>query len=65
MGIASRALRLLVQEVVERPLFAAAATSNGASLRVLQKTGFVIEHIRHSPDSERFAACEEAVLVLQ
>ncbi len=42
-GIASRALHLLLQEVAQRPLVAIAATCNGASLRVLQKCGFVVE----------------------
>ena len=64
-GIASRALRLLLAEVTRRPLFATAATSNGASLRVLQKCGFVIEEVRLSPASERYPECEEAVLVLR
>ena len=64
MGIASQALRLLLQEVAKRPLVATAATSNGASLRVLQKCGFVVEQVRFSPASERFPECEEAVLVL-
>jgi len=64
-GIASQALHLLLQEVVKRPLVAAAATSNGASLRVLQKCGFVVERIRLSPASDRFPECEEAVLVLR
>jgi RimJ/RimL family protein N-acetyltransferase len=65
MGIASRALHLLLQEVVKRPLVATAATSNGASLRVLQKCGFVIEQVRLSPADERHPECEEAVLVLR
>ena len=65
MGIARRALSLLLQEVSQRPLVAIAATGNGASLRVLQKCGFVIEKIRHSPASERFPECEEVVLVLR
>ena len=65
IGIASRALHLLLWEVANRPLFAAAATSNGASLRVLQKCGFVIEQLRLSPASERYPTCEEAVLVLR
>ena len=64
-GVASRALRLLLREVAQRPLVATVATGNGASLRVLQKCGFVIEHVRHSPASERYPACEEAVLVLR
>src|SRR6185312_16464752 len=36
-GIASRALQLLLEEVTSRPLIATAATTNAASLRVLQK----------------------------
>jgi hypothetical protein len=63
--IASRALRLLLQEVTKRPLVATVATGNGASLRILQKCGFVIEEVRRSPASERHPACEEAVLVLR
>ena len=65
MGIASRALHLLLQEVTKRPLIATAATSNGASLRVLQKCGFVIEQVRLSPVTDRHLECEEAVLVLR
>lgn len=65
MGIASRALHLLLQEVAERPLVAVAATSNGASLRVLQKCGFVVERVCLSPASDRYPECEEAVLVLR
>jgi len=64
-GIASRALHLLLREVARRPLVATAATSNGASLRVLRKCGFVIEEVRLSPASERYPECEEAVLVLR
>jgi RimJ/RimL family protein N-acetyltransferase len=64
-GIASRALELLLGEVVKRPLIATAATSNGASLRVLQKCGFVIEQVRDSPGDERHPPCEEAVLALR
>jgi RimJ/RimL family protein N-acetyltransferase len=65
MGIASRALHLLLGEVTKRPLVATAATSNGASLRVLQKCGFVVERVGLSPASDRHAECEEAVLVLR
>ena len=65
MGIASQALHLLLREVTKRPLVAAAATSNGASLRVLQKCGFVVEQVRLSPASDRFPECEETVLVLR
>jgi RimJ/RimL family protein N-acetyltransferase len=65
MGIASRALVLLLQEFAKRPLVATAATSNGASIRVLQKCGFVIEQVCLSPARERYPECEEAVLVLR
>lgn len=65
MGIASRALHLLLREVTKRPLVATAATSNGASLRVLQKCGFVIERVHLAPATERYPECEEAVLVLR
>jgi RimJ/RimL family protein N-acetyltransferase len=63
-GIASRALHLLLGEVVNRPLVATAATSNGASLRVLRKCGFVVQQVRLSPADERHPECERAVLVL-
>ena len=65
MGIASRALERLLSEVADRPLFATVATSNGASLRVLHKRGFVIEQVRHSPATDRYPECEEALLVLR
>jgi RimJ/RimL family protein N-acetyltransferase len=63
-GIASRALNLLLLEVPTRPLYAHVATSNGASLRVLQKCGFVVERVQVSPASDRYPECEEAVHVL-
>jgi RimJ/RimL family protein N-acetyltransferase len=64
-GIASRALQLLLQEVAKRPLVAAAATSNGASLRVLRKCGFVVEEVRRDPATDRYPECEVAVHVLR
>lgn len=64
-GIATRALQLLLGEVASRPLVAIAAISNGASLRVLQKCGFVLEQVRHAPGTERYLECDEAVLVLR
>ena len=65
LGIASRALHLLLAEVATRPLVATVATSNGASLRILQKCGFIVERVGHSPATDRYPACEEAVLVLR
>ena len=64
-GIASRALHLLLEEVAKRPLVATVATSNGASLRVLQKCGFVVEQVRRDPASDRYPECEVAVYVLR
>ncbi|MGZ4419075.1 MAG: GNAT family N-acetyltransferase [Gaiellaceae bacterium] len=39
-GIASAALRILLAETAERPLYARAASDNVGSLRVLEKAGF-------------------------
>ena len=64
-GVASRALQLLLEEVTRRPLIASAATSNAASLRVLQKCGFVVERVSVEPADERHPASEVAVLVLR
>jgi RimJ/RimL family protein N-acetyltransferase len=64
-GLASRALHLLLREVTKRPLVATAATSNGASLRVLRKCGFVVELVRRDPATDRYPECEVAVHVLR
>lgn len=64
-GIASRALELLLEEIQSRPLYARVATSNRASLRVLQKNGFVVQSVLASPADDRFLACEEAFLALK
>ena len=63
-GIATRALSLLLEEVTIRPLHARAASTNIASIRVLQRCGFVITGYRDSPADARFLACEEAELRL-
>lgn len=39
-GIASAALRILLAETAERPVYARAASDNAGSLRVLEKAGF-------------------------
>jgi RimJ/RimL family protein N-acetyltransferase len=39
-GIASAALRILLDETAERPVYARAASDNLGSLRVLEKAGF-------------------------
>ncbi len=41
-GIATAALRALLTEVTERPLYARVAADNAGSLRVLRTCGFVV-----------------------
>ncbi len=65
LGIASRALELLLKEVPIRPLHARVATTNRASLRVLQKCGFVVQCVQVSPADDRYLECEEDFLVLK
>ncbi|HQY60089.1 MAG: GNAT family N-acetyltransferase [Myxococcales bacterium] len=64
-GIATRALAAILREVTVRPVHARAATSNRASLRVLERGGFqVIGYRRSSEGDTRFPVCEEALLRL-
>lgn len=63
-GIATRAIGLMLDEVTTRPLYARVATHNAASIRVLEKCGFVVTGYAHSPGDERYVACEEALLEL-
>ena len=63
-GIATRALELMLQEVTIRPLHARVARSNAASVRVLERCGFVITGYQISPDDGCFPVCEEALLLL-
>lgn len=49
-GVATRALRALLGQVEERPLFAYVARQNLASRRVLEKCGFVLQ----SEDAQEF-----------
>lgn len=67
-GIASRAVTLLLAEPElegVRPLHARVAASNAASIRVLEKNGFVIAGREPSPETERNLACEEVRMVLE
>jgi len=63
-GIATLALRRLLEAVATRPLHARAARSNVASIRVLEHCGFVVTGYQLTPASDRFPECEEALLVL-
>jgi RimJ/RimL family protein N-acetyltransferase len=64
-GFASRALKLLLEEVKARPLHARVATHNIGSIRVLEKNGFKIVGYEHSSATERYLECEGAILVLE
>lgn len=64
-GIATRALALLLQEVTRRPLHARAASLNTGSIRVLTRNGFTLKSYEMSPATDRYVACEEAVLELE
>jgi RimJ/RimL family protein N-acetyltransferase len=64
-GIATRALGLLLEEVAIRPLYARAARSNVASVRVLENCGFVVTGYQLTPATDRFPECEEARLILE
>ena len=63
-GVASHALQQFLDTILIRPLHARAATTNGASIRVLQKNGFQIIGHEHSAASERFQECDEVILRL-
>ena len=63
-GIATRAISLMLEEVAIRPLFARVASHNPASLRALERNGFVILFRRHSPATERSVDREMITLTL-
>ncbi|MCX4999019.1 GNAT family N-acetyltransferase [Streptomyces longwoodensis] len=63
-GIATSALRALLAEVTERPLYARTATDNTGSLRVLEKCGFRVTGRASGFAEARGGETEEFVLVL-
>ena len=64
-GVATRALRLMLQLVTARPITAAAAADNLGSIRVLQKCGFkIIGHDKGFAPG-RGAETEECLLRLE
>ena len=63
-GIATEALRELVRQVPERPLYARAATDNTGSLRVLEKCGFRVTAQASGYAHARGAEIDETVLML-
>lgn len=63
-GIASEAVRLMLEQTDRRPIFATAADTNVASIRVLTKNGFVITGTRHSGETDRYCECTEVLFRL-
>jgi RimJ/RimL family protein N-acetyltransferase len=63
-GLATRALAELVEEVPARPLHAWVARSNVASIRVLEKCGFVVVASRTEVDERLGEPVEELLLEL-
>jgi RimJ/RimL family protein N-acetyltransferase len=63
-GIATAALRELVAQVPERPLYSRAAADNAGSLRVLEKCGFRVTARASGYANARGAEIEEFVLTL-
>ncbi len=63
-GIATRALRLFLEQVTIRPLYARAASDNLASIRVLEKCGFTITGTDTGYAHARQAEIEEVILTL-
>ncbi|MFC9510194.1 GNAT family N-acetyltransferase [Streptomyces sp. NPDC057002] len=64
-GIATEALRALITEVDERPLYARAASDNVGSLRVLEKCGFRAVASATGYAQARGAEIDETVLLLE
>ncbi|MEW2562954.1 GNAT family N-acetyltransferase [Streptomyces griseorubiginosus] len=64
-GIATAALRELIVQVPERPLYARAAADNAGSLRVLHKCGFQVTAEASGYANARGAEIDELVLTLE
>lgn len=64
-GIATRAVALMLREFTRRPLIATTAGHNAASVRVLEKNGFVVVSRRMTPETARTVARETVTLVLE
>ncbi|KOV69745.1 GNAT family N-acetyltransferase [Streptomyces sp. MMG1121] len=63
-GVATAALRALLAEVPQRPLYARAAADNAGSLRVLEKCGFRVTERTVGFADARGEPIEEVVLAL-
>jgi RimJ/RimL family protein N-acetyltransferase len=63
-GIATEALRLFLEHMKKRPLYARVAKDNAASIRVLVKCGFVISGYERGFANARGEEIDEVVFVL-
>ena len=63
-GLATSALAELLGEVATRPLYAVVATTNIASIRVLEKCGFAVAETRTELDEAWGGEVEELILEL-
>ncbi|MFD5098233.1 GNAT family N-acetyltransferase [Streptomyces albidochromogenes] len=63
-GVATAALRAVLEVVPERPLFARAAADNAGSVRVLEKCGFAVTGHERGFANARGAEIDELVLTL-
>ena len=63
-GIATAALRLLLDGIAERPVYARAASDNAGSLRVLEKLGFRPVGVDRGFAAGRGEEIEETILRL-
>ena len=63
-GVATAALSLFLKRVKERPLYAYVAKHNKASLRVLQKNGFVVVGETNGSVTESGDAVDELIMRL-
>jgi RimJ/RimL family protein N-acetyltransferase len=64
-GIATAAVAVMLREFTRRPLRATAAGRNLASIRVLEKNGFVITARRMTLETARCVARETVTLMLR
>ena len=64
-GIATAAVALMLAEFPRRPLYATAAARNAASIRVLEKNGFVLLSRTKNPETARTVERESVTLVLR
>lgn len=63
-GVATQALAIFLREIPVRPLYAHVAKANGASVRVLQKCGFVISGEGEEYSSIQGQTVEKYILTL-